>query len=301
MGAKTSKTDIANLKARITLLEGKKGTITTLGEQIVDTSTSAAGAIDYKKLAGIITSTYQQNLSDSIIKDPGSLGDNLAQSLVSNSEAVKGAVKGISNKLESSEKFAKILTSTLSDPSKKYRALIRGEPGQTGNLGGSDAEAKKTLFDSKYTLWCKDDNICQLPVGSKGIRIKGTTISVDNDWLRLLSNPDDLNSYNRGVAVQKLYANNAIYANGGGMNIGGELDSLKTRTADILWILDNKAVRNDRSYELQTDKFHSDGRRLCIIEGDRNQTCDWNADGGRRRFRLVYAHPFDAGTRGDEK
>jgi hypothetical protein len=59
-----------------------------------------------------------------------------------------------------------------------------GPEGKTGPQGppgtlGSEASMKQTLFTEKRTLWCADGELCQIPVGKKGIN--SPSVNIGND------------------------------------------------------------------------------------------------------------------------
>jgi hypothetical protein len=97
-----------------------------------------------------------------------------------------------------------------------------------------------------------------LGVGGKNIKFNDTHIAVANDdWIRLLSNPADLGSFNRGLAAKNLYAQGKIWGSGN-RDVIAELDDLKNNVND----LKNNVVRKDRNYAVR----NADGRRLQMTD-----------------------------------
>lgn len=96
-----------------------------------------------------------------------------------------------------------------------------------------------------------------------------------DDWVRLLSNPDDTGSYHRGVAARQLWAKDNLWVRG--RNILDELDNLKNSSQHFA---NNLAVRRDRHYAIATrhgmfqaaDGCHNHdgckGRGLPLFDGD---------------------------------
>lgn len=94
-------------------------------------------------------------------------------------------------------------------------------------------------FMKQNTLWCADGEICKLPagkrvsdLGSNTLRLGNTHFRIhDNDtWLRLLSNPEEKESYNAGLAAKDLWARDKLWASN--RDILGEIDGLKTNKVD---------------------------------------------------------------------
>jgi hypothetical protein len=106
---------------------------------------------------------------------------------------------------------------------------LTGPQGPQG-LKGIDSDITK-ITAPNYTLWCADGEICKIPAGKKGIQLGDTIISQSDDWVRLLSNPTDTGSYNRGLAAKNLYASGKVFA--GGRDILAELDNLKANTIKV--------------------------------------------------------------------
>ena len=126
---------------------------------------------------------------------------------------------------------------------------IPGPMGPQGPLGpqgpqgiqGTIGPKGEVSFDfmKQNTLWCADGEICKLPagkrvsdLGSNTLRLGNTHFRIhDNDtWLRLLSNPEDKESYNAGLAAKDLWAKDKLWA--ANRDILGEIDGLKTNKVD---------------------------------------------------------------------
>lgn len=283
MGAGSSSTEIKALNKRITAIQPTIDSLSDIRTKIEQAATSAAAAINYDDLSMSITVDYPKKLADPIVDDPGNLSVKLAESLIS-SNTVLGS---ISTNLQDNTKFAETIATTLTN-SDQYKSLIRGDAGLAGTLG-TETGTKDTLWTSKYTLWCADKktdgafiNACKVPDGNRGIKINNSVMDgKDGDWVRLLGNPDDLDNYNRGVAVTSLWAKDSL--NLGNRNILGELNDLRTKVNNIRNAADNIVIRNDRQYEINAMTGQTN---LCLNGATHGSggTCDWNS--GSRRFRF---------------
>jgi len=190
-------------------------------------------------------SAYNDKVAAALAKNPGALGEGLAAKLGKDDNVTTRIVTG----LQDNTAFAKTLSDKLTDETGAFRDRLRGDKGAPGELASSKEAVKKGLYDTKYTMWCADGDICQVPASNKGIKIGDTVLSQADDWVRLLSNPDDKNSYNRGVAAKKLWAKDNLWVRD--RDILAELDKLKV---DFYWALENLMVRRDKHYAINGHK-----------------------------------------------
>jgi hypothetical protein len=208
----------------------------TLKTKVADLSSAVAGSLNYDNLAAKITDVdaYNRKIADKISDSPGKLGDSLNQKMADNANFIAK----IGKLLEDNTKFTDSLAATLTDTSKTYRTKITGPKGDSGELSSSPAAVKDSLYNKKYTVWCADGDVCQLPVGSKGfssgeditltpktavkvsgnanvsgnlgvvghMKIGDTHLTSEGEWLRLLSDPKNVDSYNKGLAVKNLWS-----------------------------------------------------------------------------------------------
>jgi hypothetical protein len=268
MGNTTSASDITSLKQKVAALELKTKDIATLKTQVADASSGLAKSIDYNALAKKITdvSAYNQQIASALASNPGKLGENLAADIGKNTVVTGSIVTSLTGNTD----FAKTVSDKLVDDTARYRLLLRGEKGEPGSFGANADVIKQNLYDKKYTLWCADGDICKVPVGNKGIEAPSIKVNkiqignthlvqkVEDGWVRLLKNPDDDQSYEKGVAAYQLFAKDKIWAAGGSRDILAELDYLKNNVED----LKNNVVRKDRKYAIR----NADGRRLQMTD-----------------------------------
>jgi hypothetical protein len=115
--------------------------------------------------------------------------------------------------------------------------------------------AAKNLW-SKEKLWVNDRDILAeidgLKAGSNNIKLGGTNINQDDNWVRLLGNKDDMNSYNRGLAAKNLWSREKLWVND--RDILAEIDNIRNDFEGWKKVI----VRNDRWYAVQ----NKDNRRL---------------------------------------
>lgn len=276
MGNSASTSELTSLKSKVKALESKTSDYATLKTQVADASSNAAKSIDYETLAKKITdvSSYNDKVAAALAKNPGALGEGLAAKMGKDDNVTTRIVTG----LQDNTSFAKTVSDKLTDEAGGFRDRLRGDKGAPGELASSKEAVKKALYDTKYTMWCADGDICQVPASNKGIKIGDTVLSHADDWVRLLSNPDDKGSYHRGVAARQLWAKDNLWVRD--RNILDELDTLNRKAADLLNFADNLAVRRDRHYAIATrhgmfqaaDGCHNHdgckGRGLPLFDGD---------------------------------
>jgi hypothetical protein len=174
MGASgaVSKSDVESLKSAVKTLQTKVKSLETI--TVDDKAIKALSqSIDYLKLKDNIN---MGDLSTEVLKSPGALADAVAQSF--NKDA--GRMVPIATALADNETFAKTLADTLTDTSGKYRSALRGDKGETGDISTSKDAVKAALYDKKYTLWCADGDVCQVPAGTKALNLG--VLGFSNDW-----------------------------------------------------------------------------------------------------------------------
>jgi hypothetical protein len=287
MGNSASTSELKSLKSKVTALETKTKDYATLKTQVADASSNLAKSVDYEALAKKITdvSSYNDKVAAALAKNPGVLGEGLAAKMGKDDAVATRIVTG----LQDNTAFAKILSDKLTDETGAFRDRLRGDKGAPGELASSQEAVKKALYDTKYTMWCADGDICKVPASNKGIKIGDTVLSQADDWVRLLSNPDDKSTYNRGVAAKNLWAKDNLWVNN--RDVLAELDSLNKLKADFYWTLENNMVRRDKHYAIATrhgyfqaaDGCHNHdgckGRGLPLFDGD-------NANGAYEKMKF---------------
>ena len=229
----------------------------TLKNQVADSSSNAGKSIDYEDLAKKITAIGANNdkIAEAILKIPGTLGEKVAEKIGTNKSVTDRIVTG----LEDNMTFAKTISDKLTDETGLFRDRLKGEKGAPGELASSKEAVKKALYDSKYTMWCADGDICQVPAGNKGIKIGDDTIfSHKEDWVRLLSDANNTDSYKRGFAARELWAKDNLVVRS--RNILDELDQLraglnnkrdKNSTEERIGIW---TLKGGNDFEIQRDK-----------------------------------------------
>jgi hypothetical protein len=128
-----------------------------------------AKKLDAKDFANAVAAANinTDDLATAIARNPGSLGDALSQKITS----TPALMTPIATSLADNTTFAKTLSDLLTSPTEAYLEKLRGQKGETGNLASSKATIKESLYDKKYTMWCADGDYCELPAGTKGIKI----------------------------------------------------------------------------------------------------------------------------------
>ena len=278
MGNSASTSDITSLKAKIKALETKTSDYATLKTQVADTSSNLAKSIDYESLAKKITdvSAYNQKLADALAKNPGTLGEGLAAKIGQDTTVTSRIITG----LQDNTTFAKTVSDKLTDDASGYRDRLRGPKGEAGELAKGVADVKANLYDKKYTLWCADGDICKVPVGNKGLQLGDTVLSQSDDWLRFLSDPGNLDSYNRGVAAKNLWAKENLWVRG--RDILAEIDDLKRKAGDLLNFADNLAVRRDKYYAIKS--IRAGGNKPFLQNYDSEKPPGWGGKGEWEKF-----------------
>ena len=92
------------------------------------------------------------------------------------------------------------------------------------------------------------------------LKIADTNIAFKDGWIRLVSDPANPDSYNRGLAAKELYALGKIYG-GGNRDIIAELDDLKRNVVrkDKIYAIQNN--NNDTRLQLDSSSLGAKGVR----------------------------------------
>jgi len=162
ISAKTNKlrSDLSTLKTTVSGLQTK---VTNFN----------AKSIDYTELSGqIVNNENITKIIEGIIKSPDKLASALVPTMIKNTSFVESINQNFMSNGAFAESVAKVITSNPT-----YKSTLKGDKGEPGNLGNLTS-IKSNLFGStlsgaKYpaTLWCADDEYCQLPPGNKGIEV----------------------------------------------------------------------------------------------------------------------------------
>ena len=170
-----SASELKSLKSKVTALETKTKDYATLKTQVADASSNLAKSVDYEALAKKITdvSSYNDKVAAALAKNPGVLGEGLAAKMGKDDAVATRIVTG----LQDNTAFAKILSDKLTDETGAFRDRLRGDKGAPGELASSKEAVKKALYDTKYTMWCADGDICKVPADNKGIEAPTLNVS----------------------------------------------------------------------------------------------------------------------------
>ena len=245
----------------------------TLKTKVGDLSSAVAGSLNYDNLAAKITDVdaYNRKIADKISDSPGKLGDSLNQKMADNANFIAK----IGKLLEDNTKFTDSLAATLTDTSKTYRTKITGPKGDSGELSSSAASVKDNLYTKKYTVWCADGDVCQLPVGSKGfssgeditltpktavnvagnanvagnMKIGNMTIdgaTIKNPGRIHVAGDHDFYVLNKnGMTIGKDWGGNGNLAVQGALNVGGRLDVKGDTQFDGIWVNKDLSLAGD--------------------------------------------------------
>ena len=112
------------------------------------------------------------------------------------------------------------MATILTDSSKPFKAKITGEKGASGELSSSQAAVKDNLYNKKYTVWCADGDVCQLPVGSKGFASGEDIILTPKTKVSVTGSSDV--GVNLKVGNNLEVGHNAYVASD--LNVGGKLN-----------------------------------------------------------------------------
>jgi len=179
ISAKTNKlrSDLSTLKTTVSGLQTK---VTNFN----------AKSIDYTELSGqIVNNENITKIIEGIIKSPDKLASALVPTMIKNTSFVESINQNFMSNGAFAESVAKVITSNPT-----YKSTLKGDKGEPGNLGNLTS-IKSNLFGStlsggKYpaTLWCADDELCQLPKGNKGIDWGyGASKIIDDGNLKIIS------------------------------------------------------------------------------------------------------------------
>jgi len=276
MGASYSLVDdpeFTTLKNNVNTINSTIADYPKLKTDVANVGRAAAGSINMDDIAKALSDSnvYSSRISDAISNSPGKLGDALNEKMSSN----QVFIDKIGRLLVDNTTFSNTISKTLTDPSQPFKAKITGPKGDSGELSSSKAAVKDNLYNKNYTVWCADGDVCQLPVGSKGftsgediilspkskvvvdtgvLKLGDTHLSGNKDeWIRLLSNPDDTGSYNKGLAADRLWSKGESW-------IGGQLNATnKIAVGGGSMVIDGGTINN-------TGRMHiSGGESLYLL------------------------------------
>lgn len=241
-----SVSEFSSLSNTVKALERKTSDYDTIKGKLLDVSSSLAKDIDYDKVAKKITdvSAYNQQLANLIAKNPGALGENLAKEIGKD----EGVITRIWTGLQDNTTFAQTLSSSLTNDASIFKKTLRGDQGAPGELSSSKEAVKAKLYDSKYTLWCADGDICKVPVGNHNVVI-GAALS--SPTRMHLQGPEDVYIMNKkGLTVGKADGASGDMTVEGVLNAGnikgvGLVESpgrLHTNGPEELYVLNKKGV-----------------------------------------------------------
>jgi hypothetical protein len=308
--------DDAHVKGNLTVDRGIDGNIVRDGT--VSSAKIANNAITGEKIAN--NAVTNAKLANNAVT-----GEKIADNAVTNAKLANNAVTGekiadnaVTNaKLASGIDATKITTGTLLEariPQLPSSKIIGGVGTSIGNDSVTTAMIKNnavtnekiasgidgtkittgTISIDRTTGNIPASRITGLP--TNGIAIGDAFLRHDDDWVRILSNPIDISSYNRGFAAKNLWAR----------------DSLTVANRNILAELDVKAAADYEQFTRATDGTRSGtwsfintttkdwdpafrGSRVGAIanfeEGDANATnsfVDYNVPAGMKQAYVVY-------------
>lgn len=253
MGNSASTSELTSLKSKVKALESKTSDYATLKTQVADASSNAAKSIDYEALAKKITdvSSYNDKVAAALAKNPGALGEGLAAKMGKDDIVTTRIVTG----LQDNTSFAKTVSDKLTDEAGGFRDRLRGDKGPPGELASSKEAVKKALYDTKYTMWCADGDICKVPAGNTTVEIgsEGIGSTLKSPGRMHITGDESLYLLNKnGVIIGKDWGGNGNLTVQGNLlvrdrDVLAELDKLK---ADFFWTLENNMVRRDRHYDI---------------------------------------------------
>ena len=318
MGNSASTSELASLKADVNALKTKTSDYATLKTQVADASSNAAKSIDYEALAKKITdvSAYNDKVAAALGNNPGKLGEGLAAKMGNDSTVTARIVTG----LQDNTTFAKTVSDKLTDDTGAFRDRLRGDKGAPGELASSKEAVKKALYDTKYTMWCADGDVCKVPAGNNGVEapsLKVNKIQIGNWYLEQHPNGNlhihqgNLDDWSTAVTTKRLHAREGLHIhngqlhlpdswtigqNGGGdylrFNKGGDVKGAVHESGGYWgrnygdkflhdWARES-FVRKDKTYELRDQNQQG---RHCIDAGSNGRGCNW--DNTWQRFSIV--------------
>lgn len=217
ISAKTKKlsSDLSTLKTTVSGLQTK---VTNFN----------AKSIDYTVLSGqIVNNENITKIIEGIIKSPDKLASALVPTMIKNTSFVESINQNFLKNGDFAESVAKVITSNPT-----YKSTLKGDKGEPGSLGNLTS-IKSNLFGStlsgaKYpaTLWCADDEYCQLPPGNKGIEVGlGGTIRSKLGNLNM-EGPEEFYVLNRnGMSIGRERGGNGTLRVQGDASFGGRINA----------------------------------------------------------------------------
>ena len=232
--------DFISVQGDVSTLKRTVSDYSTIKSKVDNIGSAAAASLDYDNLAGKITEVdaYNRKIADKISDSPGKLGDSLNEKIANNAVFIAK----IGKLLEDNTTFTNSLATTLTDTTKSFRNKIVGPKGDSGEISSSAASVKDNLYNKKYTLWCADGDICNLPAGSKGfasgediiltpksnVKVVGgleVTGNISNPGRMHIAGEEDLYILNKkGMVIGKEWGGNGDLTVQGNEGVGGNLD-----------------------------------------------------------------------------
>jgi hypothetical protein len=254
MGNSASTSDIASLKSEVKALQTKTSDYADIKTKVADSSSNLAKSIDYEALAKKITdvSSYNEKVAAALASNPGKLGEGLAAKIGQDASVINRIWTG----LQDNTTFAKTVSDKLTDDASAYRSRLQGDRGPAGEIAGSKDVAKLALYDKKYTLWCADGDVCQVPVGNKGIQaptVEVSRIKIGNWYIEPHGGPDGNLHFHKGDVNDWFLS----VENGKSISIRTEKvngKNVRQLADDFYWTLENNMVRRDRHYAINGNK-----------------------------------------------
>jgi hypothetical protein len=282
-----SESEFKNLETRFNKLDNKVSDYTTIKQKISDIALNITSQLNDADFAKIATKVPIDNLSSSIINNPGKLGEDLADRIAS--ERGVSVVNRITSGLQNNTAFAKTLSDTLTSDAYPYKKLITGPKGEPGELSSSVDAVKANLYDKKYTMWCADGELCKVPTGVKGIDFgKGLSKIYDDVHLKIESD-DNIILQTQWDPKSSLTVNkDRVFVNGqfetennalvkGGLTVNKDLD-IQGVVRGTLNIEGNLVANNFFQPIRKKDNF---GKCFDINAGSQNNGINvqiWNCD-----------------------
>jgi hypothetical protein len=156
--------------------------------------------------------------------------------------------------LQDNTTFAKTVSDKLTDDASAYRGRLQGDKGAPGELASSKEAVKRALYDTKYTMWCADGDICNVPDGNKGIQaptVEVSRIKIGNWYIEQHGGPNgnlhfhkgDVNDWYLSVENGKNLSVREGHVNG--KHIVNDVNNFYN-------FADNLAVRRDKHYAINS-------------------------------------------------
>jgi len=214
MGSSTSTADIAQLKTSVASIQSAMNGLTT------KVNNFQASTVDYPTLSNQLVNTSDNltKITNGIINSPDKLSTALTPGLIASTPFVNSINQSISKNTDFTKSVSNLITSDAT-----FKAILKGDKGDPGNIGDLTALKSnlftQTLQGAKHpaTLWCADGDYCQVPTGSKGVDVINGSVKIgaaylkqDDSWVRILSDPNNTGTYDKGLAARNLWTNGSL-------------------------------------------------------------------------------------------